>query len=380
MYVEQLADVQLGNAFRVASLVKGANEAVGGVVVARTGVNTKALIDAVKARIAQIAAGPAGGREDRAVLRPLDAHRAGHRHAASRPGRRDRAGDARARRLPDALPVDPDRHDPAAAGRAPLVPRDVLRRHLVEHHEPRRHRDRDRRARRRRHRRHRERLPVHRAARRRSPGPPPGVADRSGVDAARRPAGVLLDGHHPAGVHPGVRAHRPGRQALPPAGVHEDVRGAGGDRHRGHAGAGALQPAARRQGPQGGRQPGDARAAPALPAGAGGGARASRRHGVRSRRCSSSGALFAGARHRQRVHAAAQRRRPDVHADRRSEHLARGEHQDRGEAERHPAVVPRGRVRRRQGRARRHLDRPRAAEHDRDDRAPQAARPVACRA
>ncbi len=61
VYVEQVADVQLGNPFRVASLVKGTNEAVGGVVVARTGVNTKAVIDAVKARIAQIAPGlPAG--------------------------------------------------------------------------------------------------------------------------------------------------------------------------------------------------------------------------------------------------------------------------------------------------------------------------------
>lgn len=61
VYVEQLADVQIGNAFRVASLVKGTREAVGGVVVARTGVNTKALIDAVKARIAQIGPGlPAG--------------------------------------------------------------------------------------------------------------------------------------------------------------------------------------------------------------------------------------------------------------------------------------------------------------------------------
>jgi copper/silver efflux system protein len=61
VYVEQVADVQLGNAFRVASLVKGTNEAVGGVVVARTGVNAKAVIDAVKARIAQIAPGlPAG--------------------------------------------------------------------------------------------------------------------------------------------------------------------------------------------------------------------------------------------------------------------------------------------------------------------------------
>jgi Cu(I)/Ag(I) efflux system membrane protein CusA/SilA len=57
VYVEQVANVQVGNAFRVASLVKGTQEAVGGVVVARTGVNTKAVIDAVKARIAQIEPG-----------------------------------------------------------------------------------------------------------------------------------------------------------------------------------------------------------------------------------------------------------------------------------------------------------------------------------
>ncbi len=57
VYVEQIADVHIGNAFRVASLVKGTNEAVGGVVVARTGVNTKEVIDAVKTRIAQITPG-----------------------------------------------------------------------------------------------------------------------------------------------------------------------------------------------------------------------------------------------------------------------------------------------------------------------------------
>jgi Cu(I)/Ag(I) efflux system membrane protein CusA/SilA len=57
VYVEQVADVRLGDAFRVASLVKGTKEAVGGVVVARSGVNTKAVIDAVKARIAQIQPG-----------------------------------------------------------------------------------------------------------------------------------------------------------------------------------------------------------------------------------------------------------------------------------------------------------------------------------
>ena len=61
IYIEQVADVKVGDAFRVASLVKGAKEAVGGVVVARTGVNTKSVIDAVKARIAQIQPGlPAG--------------------------------------------------------------------------------------------------------------------------------------------------------------------------------------------------------------------------------------------------------------------------------------------------------------------------------
>jgi len=57
IYVEQVADVHLGDAFRVASLVNGTNEAVGGVVVARSGVNTKEVIDAVKARIAQIQPG-----------------------------------------------------------------------------------------------------------------------------------------------------------------------------------------------------------------------------------------------------------------------------------------------------------------------------------
>jgi Cu(I)/Ag(I) efflux system membrane protein CusA/SilA len=63
VFVEQVADVKIGQAFRVSSLVKGTAEAVGGVVVARTGVNTKQVIDAVKARIAQIQPGlPPGVR------------------------------------------------------------------------------------------------------------------------------------------------------------------------------------------------------------------------------------------------------------------------------------------------------------------------------
>jgi Cu(I)/Ag(I) efflux system membrane protein CusA/SilA len=63
IYVKQVGTVHVGNAFRVSSLVKGADEAVGGVIVARTGVNTRKVIEAVKARIAQISSGlPSGVR------------------------------------------------------------------------------------------------------------------------------------------------------------------------------------------------------------------------------------------------------------------------------------------------------------------------------
>ena len=54
------------------------------------------------------------------------------------------------------------------------------------------------------------------------------------------------------------------------------------------------------------------------------------------------------------------------------EHLARGEHQDRGTPERRLDEVSGSRLRRGQGRARRHVDRSGAAQHDRDDRPPQA--------
>ena len=57
VYVHQIGEVRVGDAFRVASLVKGQEEAVGGVVVARTGANAQQVIDGVKARIAQISAG-----------------------------------------------------------------------------------------------------------------------------------------------------------------------------------------------------------------------------------------------------------------------------------------------------------------------------------
>ncbi len=57
IYVRQVADVKVGDAFRVAALVKGSEEAVGGVVVARYGVSTVDVIDRVKEKIAALQAG-----------------------------------------------------------------------------------------------------------------------------------------------------------------------------------------------------------------------------------------------------------------------------------------------------------------------------------
>jgi copper/silver efflux system protein len=61
LYIKQVGKVRIGDAFRVASLVKGTKEGVGGVIVARYGVNTQEVIDAVKARIAQISPGLPSG-------------------------------------------------------------------------------------------------------------------------------------------------------------------------------------------------------------------------------------------------------------------------------------------------------------------------------
>jgi copper/silver efflux system protein len=55
--VGQVAQVKVGDAFRVGSLVRGTAEAVGGVVVARAGANMQEVIDAVKARLTQIQPG-----------------------------------------------------------------------------------------------------------------------------------------------------------------------------------------------------------------------------------------------------------------------------------------------------------------------------------
>ncbi len=61
IYVRNLAEVKLGNAFRTGALDKNGKPAVGGVVIARYGVNTPDVIEAVKRKIDELKVGlPAG--------------------------------------------------------------------------------------------------------------------------------------------------------------------------------------------------------------------------------------------------------------------------------------------------------------------------------
>ncbi|HSF33753.1 MAG TPA: CusA/CzcA family heavy metal efflux RND transporter [Candidatus Tectomicrobia bacterium] len=57
IFLRQVAEVKLGNAFRVSALVKGTDEVVGGVVVARYGVSTVEVINRVKEKIRTMEAG-----------------------------------------------------------------------------------------------------------------------------------------------------------------------------------------------------------------------------------------------------------------------------------------------------------------------------------
>lgn len=57
IFIKNVADVKIGNAFRTGALDKNGHEAVGGVVIARSGVNALTVIDAVKKKIDSLQAG-----------------------------------------------------------------------------------------------------------------------------------------------------------------------------------------------------------------------------------------------------------------------------------------------------------------------------------
>ena len=305
IYVEQVANVQIGNAFRVASLVKGTQEAVGGVVVARTGVNTKEVIDAVKARIAQIAPGlPPGvtivpfydrselieqavGTLRTALIEEIALVTLAHviflMHFRS----------ILIVTLPLPLAVlmsflgmyyaGISSNIMSLAGIAIAIGVLVDAGIVVTEN-------------------------AFRFVEQRGVDPtrsPASLGDRSRLHAIGRAARVLLDGDHPARLHSGVRADRSGRQAVSSARLHQDVCGARGDGHGRHARPGALHAAARGEVPSGRSQPRHACASRSLPAGAAERARASgtHDHGRRGPLRRSAGP---GARDRERVHAAAQ--------------------------------------------------------------------------
>jgi len=79
IFLRQVAEVKIGDAFRVAALVKGTEEAVGGVIVARYGVSTKDVIERVQEKIKALEAGLPSGVKivpfyDRSALIERAAH------------------------------------------------------------------------------------------------------------------------------------------------------------------------------------------------------------------------------------------------------------------------------------------------------------------
>ena len=160
IYVRNVAAVKIGDAFRVGALDRDGKEAIGGVVIARYGVNALDVIEGVKEKLKSLESGLPNRREDHAVLRPYRADPARYRDAQTRADRRAAARHARAHRLPLPLPLDPDRHDSAAARSARFVSVHALPRHQLEPDVAGGNRDCNRRAGRRRHRRHRKRFPA----------------------------------------------------------------------------------------------------------------------------------------------------------------------------------------------------------------------------
>ena len=272
VFVRDVATVKIGDAFRVASLVNGTKEAVGGVIVARSGANARQVIDGVKAKLDEIRPGlPAGVSivpfYDRSelidrvlgtlrktllleILLVTLAHVVFLLHFRS----------ILIVTLPLPLAVLLSFLAMQSAGVTSnlmslagiaiaigvLVDAGIV---VTEN--------------------------AFREIQRLGIDP----ADHRRVSEAVRqslrlvgPARVLLDEHHPARVRACVRADGAGGQALPPAGIHEDVRGPRGDDHGRHARARAVHAAASRPVARRGAQSRDADDAPAVSARARGGA------------------------------------------------------------------------------------------------------------
>ena len=376
IYVRQVATVRIGDAFRAAALVKGTEEAVGGVVVARSGVSTIDVIERVKAKIAALAAGlPAGVR----IVPFYD--RSDLIERAVQTLKRALIEEALVVTLVNVVFLLHVRSVLIATIPIPLA---VLTAFLFM----------------------------------RYLGISSNLMSLAGIAIA---IGVLVDAAivvtenafrfmEQRGVNPRNRrrvletvrdaTHLVGRpiffsmaiiilafipvfaltgqegKLFHPLAFTKTFSMVGRHPALGHPGPGAVQPPDRRADPRRGGQPRDAAAGVVLSAGPRLGAPAPAPHprgggpGLRRR-------PRARPPDRHGVHAAAQRGGPHVHAGHGPGDLPHPSGRDHQEAERGDPGGPRGRPGRGQDRPRGHLDGPRAGQHDRDDRAAQAGGPVA---
>ena len=91
--IKNVAQVQIGPALRFGAVTKhGEGEIVAGTVMMLTGANSREVVTAVKARLAEIQARAAGGRGDPLVLRPRRVHRPHAAHGGDQPRRGRGAG------------------------------------------------------------------------------------------------------------------------------------------------------------------------------------------------------------------------------------------------------------------------------------------------
>jgi Cu(I)/Ag(I) efflux system membrane protein CusA/SilA len=122
IYVRNVADVKLGNAFRIGALDKNGKEAVGGVVIARYGVNTLEVIEAVKEKIAALQGGITSECTDRPVLRSNPAHQPSYINSEASADRGIDTRYAGPHSIPGSLSFNSDRNNSPAIGRVGLLP------------------------------------------------------------------------------------------------------------------------------------------------------------------------------------------------------------------------------------------------------------------
>ena len=352
----------------------GEGEIVGGIIVMRYGENAMDVIRDVEARLESLKSGLPEGVEIITAYDRSNPDRARHRQpfrqaAGGKPHRRPDL-----HHIPDPLPLGPGGHPHPADKRARRLPRHVLAGDQRQHHVPGRHRHRHRHAGGRRHRHDREHPQAHGTGPREE-GP---LADRARRHEGSGAVAVLL----PADHHPVLRAHLrpagPGGPALQAAGLHEDV-------HDGRGGPAGDHLRARPDGvpgpgphPAGAQEPAQPPAGVPLPARDPGGDPGEMAD-HRRRRGRPVGHVVSAAAHRVRVHAAALRGRPALHAHHGPRHI---DHQgppapaaDRPDHR----LLPRSGTGLRQGRTGRYGDRSGAAVHDRDHHHAQARGAVASR-